>query len=109
MALPPLVLAACGGGSGNVAQPEANVANAAGAGDVQARIRELPEGQRNAALIRAIRDARLDCQHVVQSSEVSPPPSTPAYVATCEGGGVFLVVIEGVNARVQQVNGTQAR
>ena len=32
----------------------------------------MPEGQRDAVFIRAIRDARLDCQHV-ESSAAAPP------------------------------------
>jgi hypothetical protein len=112
-----LLLAACGGGGGgggnNGAMLTNNVAAAsqgAGANDAQARVQALPEGQRNAVLIRAIRDANLVCQQVTQSSQSQTSNNLPVYMATCEDGAVYAVAIAGDgNATVQPVTPARGR
>lgn len=87
-----LLAAACGGDQG------ANLTNnaAAGAGrisDAQNQVRNLPEGQRNGVLIRAIRDRGHNCQHVQESLLSEAAKSAPVYMATCDDGAVYAVAI----------------
>jgi hypothetical protein len=105
-----LLLAACGAGGGAGNEGAALTNNAAAAveqadvDDAQARIRAMPEGQRNAVLIRAIRDAKLNCQHVAESSQAQTSNKVPVYLATCEDGAVYAVAIaDDGNATVQPV------
>ena len=85
-----LATAACGSGGQNGATT-ANAANAAEpAGN---RVASLPEGQRNAVFIRAIRDAGLDCQHVERAVPAGIIQTMPAWRATCRGGGEWTIVI----------------
>ena len=110
-----LLLTACGGGGSegaNGAKLTNNVAATAepGGSDAQARMKALPEGQRNGVLIRAIRDAHLACQQVTKSSLSEAPNQAPVYLATCEDGAVYAVAIgEGGNATVQPVTAAQGR
>lgn len=87
-----LSLAACG------SAPDRDAAvNAAPADDYATRIRALPEGQRDAVLLRAIRDAGRDCQHVTQSTAVAGTgPSSgeaPAWSARCDDGAIWVVAL----------------
>jgi len=110
-----LMAAACGERGGaegaNGAALTNNVAAAdAGGGEVQNRIRTMPEGQRNAVLIRAIRDAKLNCQHVSESAPAQTSNQVPVYLATCEDGAVYAVAIsDDGNARVQPVTPAEGK
>jgi hypothetical protein len=104
-------LAACG----ERASPGANEGAAAETENVQVRIAELPEGQRNGVFIRAIRDAREECQHVERSERSGEHQGRPVWTAYCAGGGQYTIVIgddgmAGVlDAReAQLVDGNQA-
>lgn len=88
-----LLLAGCGGGGGNAA------ANA-GAGkappaldETQRRVAAMGEVERNAVLIRAIRSAHLDCQHVDSSQAAANPAGLPSYIATCDRTKRYAVTI----------------
>ncbi|HEU0067035.1 MAG TPA: hypothetical protein VFQ57_07340 [Sphingomonas sp.] len=81
-----LALAACG--SQDTAA-NALVANAAGGADYAARVRALAEGQRDAVLLRAIRDAGQPCQQVVRSTPSTDPA---AWAASCDDNSQWLVV-----------------
>lgn len=95
--LPLAALAACD------AEPAARndaVQNTASADDVDylARIRAMPQGQRDAVFLRAIRDAGRSCQEVTELTEVTgadangrPGPAT--WAARCEDGGRWIVAI----------------
>jgi hypothetical protein len=92
------VLAACGdtgSQSGANAQATGAAANAqqAGPDDVQNRVAAMPEAQRNGVFIRAIRDARQDCQHVESSRRAGENGGFPVWTATCDGGRTFSIVI----------------
>lgn len=96
-----LMLAACGDGAanetaGNNAADSARGNAAAGKGksEAQNRVREMGDGQRNAVLIRAIREANFDCQHVERSDVVATTNNLPAYLATCQDGTVYAVAIQ---------------
>ncbi len=56
------------------------------------RLQAMPEGQRNGVLIRAIRDAGLDCQRVARS-EAANVQGRPAWTATCDDGTSWTIVI----------------
>ena len=101
-----LLLAACGSGGTDANQAAgANSANAAKSSEVQNQVRALPEGQRNAMLIRAIRDARMNCQHVENSTLSEASQAVPVYLATCDDGSVYAVAIANDgNATVQPVS-----
>lgn len=99
-----LALAACSGGTEPEADAGNNAAQAAPVTEAQERVKSLPEGQRNAVLIRAIRDARQDCQHVESSSLSEASASVPVYLATCDDGAVYAVAIaDDGNASVRPV------
>ena len=99
-----LLLMACSGSekSANVASNAA--ANAEVNSDAQNRVRDRPEGQRNGVLIRAIRDANLECQNVETSELTQTSNNLPVYMATCERGAVFAIAIrDDGTATVRQV------
>ena len=81
-------LAACGdGGSSapaNIAVPD---------NGYTARMAALNEKERNAVLFRAIRDAGRACQGVTRSQGIDPVEGKPAWVATCDDGTPWLVVM----------------
>jgi hypothetical protein len=82
-------LAGCGGPS----SPAGNESAAAETENVQVRIADLPVGQRNGVFIRAIRDAREDCQHVERSERSGEHQGRPVWTAYCAGGGEYTIVI----------------
>jgi hypothetical protein len=94
-------LAACGQGGSqaptNTVVPE---------NGYSARMASMNEGERNGVLFRAIRDAGQACQGVTRSQAIDPVQGKPAWVATCDDGTPWLVVIgnDGIaavtNARV---------
>lgn len=93
-----LALTACEGGGADNAQTGPRPLDA-----VQNQVRAMPEAQRNAVLIRAIRDAGQECQHV-ESAEPQPAAAdgSPVYLARCAGGRAYAVGIgRGGNASVQ--------
>ncbi|HWT13632.1 MAG TPA: hypothetical protein VN231_12815 [Allosphingosinicella sp.] len=80
-------------GCGEQAEAPANVAAAPGDADVQNRLAAMPEGQRNGVFIRAIRDARQECQHVESSVPAGEHQGFPVWNATCSGGGTWTIVV----------------
>lgn len=98
-----LALSACGGGGGGGGGEGEAQAGPRPLDAVQNQVVALPEAQLNGVLIRAIRDARQECQHV-ESAAAQPPASdgSPVYFAQCAGGAAYLVGIgRGGNASVQ--------
>lgn len=87
-------LAACG------AEPD-STNDAAGAGTMQAsngvdfaaEVREMPEAQRRATFLRAIRDARQACQQVVDAKTSEPVDGNAAWGVRCEDGRGWLISI----------------
>ena len=71
----------------------ANTAETSGADAIQNRLEAMPEGQRNAVFIRAIRDARQECQHVESSEPAGEHQGFPVWNATCAGGGTWTIVV----------------
>lgn len=63
------------------------------AGDEQARLEAMPEAQRDAVFLRAIRDAGRDCQNVEQSTSQGEISGAPAWTATCDNGSQWVIVI----------------
>jgi hypothetical protein len=82
-------LAACGS-----APDKAATNQTADSTDYLKRMAELNENERDGVLLRAIRDADRPCQGVQRSV---PAPAVeggpPAWVATCEDGGEWLVAV----------------
>jgi len=111
-----LMAASCGergggaeGANGAVLTNNVAAANSSGS-EVQNQIRTMPVGQRNAVLIRAIRDARLNCQHVEESAPAQTSNQVPVYLATCEDGAVYAVAIsDDGTARVQPVTPAEGK
>lgn len=97
--LPPT---ACGGGGSAAANDAATAEDTQG--NAIARIQMLNEGERNATLFRAIRDANRDCQGVVRSAASDPVQGKPAWIATCDNGGEWLVAI-GADGTALVTNG----
>jgi hypothetical protein len=88
-----ILLAGCGGGAGDV--PDANQAAAAAGNEAavnyQAAVLELSDEQRNTVMIRAIRDAGIECQSVTGSEQVRGEGLT--YRARCADGAYHVVSI----------------
>jgi hypothetical protein len=61
---------------------------------MKGRIDELPEAQRNAVFLRAIRDARQPCQNVVGSAYNGIQFGKPSWVARCSDGQDWLVMLD---------------
>ena len=105
-----MLLAACGGGAGEANLTNNVTADATGTSNAQNQVRALPEGQRNGVLIRAIRDANLNCQHVESSELTETSNNLPVYMATCDDGAVYAVAIrDDGSATVQPVMPAEAR
>jgi hypothetical protein len=105
-----LGLAACGSpepAADNAALPPRAADDAAGT-DYVGALRTMPEGQRNATLLRAIRDADRACQDVTASAERAPINDAPAWTATCEDGVTWTVII-GANGIAQVTNDQELR
>ena len=62
-------------------------------GDYQARLQALPEGQRNAVFIRALRDAGRDCQGVTSSAFQGAIQGRPTWTVRCEDGIGWVILI----------------
>ena len=104
MAAAALAAAGCGGAGSD----GGNAAKTAGPDAIQNQLQAMPEGQRNAVFIRAIRDARQECQHVESSEPAGEHQGFPVWNATCAGGGTWtIVVMNGGNAAV--LNADEAR
>lgn len=87
------LIAACGSPgdapAGDIAAPSPTATGE----DYVARVRALPDTQRNGVLFRAIRDAGEACQQVTASAERDAGgPAT--WTATCEDGRRWIVAIE---------------
>lgn len=109
-AIPLAVVAACSGAPSDA--PAATNA-ATPTGNTAATVRDLPEGQRTAVFLRAIRDAGRDCQTVTKAVEVTAVQGTPTWQATCDDGAQWIVAIgaDGVatvtnRAELRQADGT---
>ncbi len=80
-----LLVTACGDG-----QPTANnsienvtVGNEADATNYQAEVIALPPGQQNGVFLRAVRDAKMDCQEITESERIDPVKGNPAWRIRC--------------------------
>jgi hypothetical protein len=80
-------------GCGDPATNTANKVEVPGPEAIQNQLEAMPEGQRNAVFIRAIQDARQECQHVERSEPAGEHQGFPVWNATCAGGGTWTIVI----------------
>jgi hypothetical protein len=103
-----LLLAACDGGRREAGNAAANAAAANAVADTANQIAALPEGQRNAVFIRAIRDTGDDCQFVEGSEPAGDYRGYPVWRARCEGGATFTIVITA-DGTAQVINDAEAR
>lgn len=78
------------------------------AAEIQNRLAAMPEGQRNAVFIRAIRDAGQDCEHVESSEGAGAHQGFPVWNATCAGGGTWTIVITD-DGTAQVLNAAEVR
>jgi hypothetical protein len=99
-----LPLAACGHKESQPKQPQQPTADAQH--DAQARLAAMPEAERNAVFIRAIRDASFDCQHVDSSSYQGISAGSPTWVATCDKANNYVILI-GNNGSAQVIKGSE--
>jgi hypothetical protein len=86
-------LAAALAGCGPQGTDTANDTNAANAQATEHRIDTMPEGQRNAVFIRAIRDAGEQCQYVESSERITDQQGLPVWSARCSDGERWTIVI----------------
>ncbi len=99
-----LALAACG----EAGTEGANAVAVPGPDSIQNRLAAMPEGQRNAVFIRAIQDARQECQHVESSEPAGEHQGFPVWNATCLGGGTWTIVVMN-DGRAAVLNAEEAR
>lgn len=59
-----------------------------------AQVTALSEGQRRAVLLRAIRDAGLDCQGVTGAVPIAAAGTAPRWRARCTNGSEHLIAID---------------
>lgn len=103
------LLATIAAGCGPTGGPSQQGNEAAGStADYQARLAAMPEGERNAVFIRALRDARRECQHVDSSESAGEYRGMPVWSAHCSGGGNWTIVI-GENGVAQILNADETR
>ncbi|PAX07026.1 hypothetical protein CKY28_13295 [Sphingomonas lenta] len=93
-----LALAACAQQDA-VADPERDQVVEAAAGptapsEAQRRIRELPRGQRDAVLLRAVTDGGAPCQGVIESERRPDVNGSPVFFARCSDGPLYGVAID---------------
>lgn len=90
-----LPLAACGSSNeGGANSALANPTNSS-ATEMGNKVRDLPEGQRNGVLFRAIRDSGStgqSCQAVTAMSEIEPVNGNPAWRAVCDNNAQWTIV-----------------
>jgi hypothetical protein len=99
-----LLLAGCDQGGSQAQQPKQPAADARS--DAQTRLAGMPEAERNAVFIRAIRDASFDCQHVASSSYQGVSAGSPTWVATCDDASNWVILI-GSNGSAQVIKGSE--
>lgn len=104
-----LPLAACGGSADSTNDAAAPAANTATANDTDyvAAIRDMPEAQRRATFLRAIRDADQACQQVVDDKAADPVEGAAAWGVRCEDGRGWLITIAADG--IAKVTGPVAR
>ena len=88
-----VMLALAGCGSAPEQEKTVKAPDEDGPDYVQA-IRTMSEGQRNGVMIRAIRDAKQDCQDVTRVVELPPVRGNGAWNATCRNGMSWTVIVE---------------
>ena len=104
-----MLVAGCGGPADrNTAAVEGDVQAGSNAVNYQTEVASLPEGQRNAVFIRAIRDAQLECQHVESSTPAGEHQGMPVWNVRCGGGGNWTLVITA-DGTAQILNANEAR
>ena len=103
-----LALALAVGGCGDRRAEPANRVETNATGDVANQLAALPDAQRNAVFIRAIRDAGEDCQHVESSARAGEYQGMPVWSAQCEGGASWTIVVTR-DGSAQLINDAEAR
>lgn len=93
-----LPLAACGSHTETAANNSAAAApgNVMSADTLGARVRDLPAGQRQGVLFRAIRDAGpsgAGCQSITAMEEAAPTNGNPTWKAVCDGTTQWTIVL----------------
>lgn len=89
------LLTACGGDPqpGNSAVGNSDAGNAADATNYQAEVIALPLAARQGVFLRAIRDAKFQCQNVTESEKLDPREGNPTWRATCDGRTPHIISI----------------
>lgn len=75
--------------------------------NVADRLASMPDTQRNAVFIRAIRDAGFTCQHVESSGQVGDYRGMPMWTARCRENDWAILV--GSSGMVQVLDCRQAK
>lgn len=91
----PLALAACQQQPAETPMNNtAAAAEPAGFSDVQQRLVDLPEEQRHAVFLRAIRDGDAPCQGVADATRQPDQGGNPVYTARCVDGPIYALAID---------------
>lgn len=88
-----VLLAGCSSEPAAPENTQAQAQNISPEDNVAAKVDAMSEQQRNVVLIRAIRDAGMDCQGVTES-QPWPDAGPNSYRAKCSGGDYHLVQIK---------------
>lgn len=89
-----LCVALVGCGTQKAEQPAAGqTATSDGINNYQQAVINLNEASRKAVLFRAIRDAGLPCQNVIQAERLPDEKDGPVWRAQCEDKSYHLVIV----------------
>lgn len=102
----PLALAACQQATETAGNNTADAVGPVGMSPTQLRLVELPEGQRQAVFLRAIRDGDAPCQGVTEAHRRADVDGNPVYAVRCTDGPVYTVAVDrNGTALVTKVSG----
>jgi hypothetical protein len=87
-----VLLAGCGGGDENVPDPAASKTPAA-LSDLQKRVVALPKRLQDGVMLRAIRDAGLNCQQVTELTRVDTRADRIRWRVVCDTTQPYVVEI----------------
>jgi hypothetical protein len=82
------IVAACGSEPGATPSSEPTPV-----GQYRANIEALPAAQRDAVMLRAVRDAGQDCQAVIGTAAARDQFGMPSWIARCSDGRDWIVMI----------------
>ena len=88
-----LTLSGCGPAERTEPEAEANMTNAATGGNDTAAVLDMPDSQRRLTFARALADADIACDGVVNAVRVPDQNGVPVWRAECKNGTAHAISI----------------